>query len=156
MLYHMSHGALCRELWNVSCHVPRHVTELASVSRGVTDHACCSPRCLRRSASFSCSSEIMTDFTPVPAGTPAAAALVLRGPDPDILSVAGTNFQVMVSANCGERVGPVANQRLGLLTPRLAGSFASRSSIVTSRCLTGRRTALPLTPRSLRRTWSSW
>ena len=54
----------------------------------------------------------MADFTPVPAGTPAAAALVLRGPDPDIVSVVGTNFQVMVSANCGERPGPLANKRL--------------------------------------------
>ena len=101
-VYHMSHGALCRELWDVSCHVLRHVTELASVSRGVT-HACCSPRCSRRSASLCWLAEIMADFTPVPAGTPAAAALVLRGPDPDIVSVVGTNFQIMVSANCGER-----------------------------------------------------
>ena len=54
----------------------------------------------------------MADFAPVPAGAPPAGALVLRGPDPDIVSVVGTNFQAMVSSNCGERAGPLANQRV--------------------------------------------
>ena len=65
----------------------------------------------------------MADFAAVQPGTAPAAALVLRGPDPDIVSAVGTNFQAVVSSNCGERAGRVANQRVVVAYSTVSGQF---------------------------------
>eukprot|EP00966_Prymnesium_polylepis_P042253 981683-Prymnesium_polylepis.1 len=54
----------------------------------------------------------MTTFTPVPPGTPAAAALNMRGADPDVLYAIGSDFQTSVGYVIGERNALVGGQRV--------------------------------------------
>ena len=53
----------------------------------------------------------MTDFTPVPPGTGAAAALALRGSDPDVIYTPASNFSNTVGVSMGQRNG-AADQML--------------------------------------------
>ena len=53
----------------------------------------------------------MSTFTRVPAGTPAAAALTLRGADPDVLYAVGTDLQTSIGYVIGER-NAMAGQRV--------------------------------------------
>ena len=54
---------------------------------------------------------LMTDFTPVPPCTAAAAALTLRGSNPDIAYAPASNFANPVGVSMGQRNG-VAGQML--------------------------------------------
>ena len=68
------------------------------------------------------------DFTPVPPGTAPAAAVLLRGPDPDVTVATGDEFDVVLGAAVGSRNAPVAGQRL---TPYSAAAGAPPVQCVT-------------------------
>ena len=83
----------------------------------------------------------MTTFTPVPLGTPAAAALNLRGTDPDVLYVVGTDFQTSLGCVIGERTA-VGGQRVVQYSSS-CGAMAKTKGLVsrvTTRSSTCRRT----------------
>ena len=73
------------------------------------------------------------DFTPVPAGTAPAAALTLRGPDPDLVYLVADPMHTVLSDAFHARNGVAANQRLARYSRAggiLAGGLFTRDPAV--------------------------
>ena len=92
------------------------------------------------------------DFAPVPPGTAPAAALALRGSDPDLLFAAADSFDVTLSAALHARPGVLANQK-AIPYSRVAGALAdglyTRDPVVLMAC----PTAFVVGPAKLRAHW---
>ena len=92
------------------------------------------------------------DFAPVPPGTAPAAALVMRGPDPDLIFAVGDPFDVSLSAALYARPGVLANQKAApysRVAGALAGGLYTRDPAVLASC----PTAFAIGPARLRAHW---
>jgi hypothetical protein len=77
------------------------------------------------------------DFSPVPAGTDAAQALTLRGPDTDVVYSIADSFHTVMSAAPHARPGVAANQRRASFSRvggALAGDLFTRDFLSRTRC----------------------
>ena len=74
------------------------------------------------------------NFPPVPPGTDAAAALGLRGPDPDVTVATADTFITTLGHALNARPGPVANTTLAkwsaVMGALVGGMFTSDAAVL--------------------------